>query len=247
MGEFLAPKNLAAYGFGWGNPISNFDREGLAVELSSIGHWAKETWDDFRSISGTQWLGLAKAAGGVCEAAAGACLAGTAGVTFVGAAAGGAIAFHGLDQVQAGLRQFAADKKTSSLTSDALQSQLKISQGNADRVDAGISIVGSLGASFYTTAVKLAAARAADPILSEGMGNIELLRRIEVGSQAMPTKEFEALESIAPTALQRSFLLDRPGLDAARGLKLLWTGPTPGVNLLFGAGGAAAGSAHVSE
>jgi RHS repeat-associated protein len=246
-GGVFAPKNLAAYGFGWGNPISNSDGDGRVVELGSIGELAKNQWDEFRSISGTQWLGALKAVGGACEAAAGACLASTTGWTVAGAAAGGVVTLHGLDQVQAGIRQFATNKHTSSATSNALQSELNISQKNADRVDAGISFVGSLGASFYTAAAKLAAARAADPILSQGMSNVELLGRIEIGSQAMPTPAFNALESIAPTALQRSFLLNGPGYNAAKGLTLIFSGPTPGGNLLFGVGGAIGGSSQLAE
>lgn len=135
------------YAYADGNPVNYLDPYGLSA-------WTR--------IGG----GL-RALGGVFEAAAGYGLAvasGTAAVgtspTVVGAVGFGALAVggtaigaHGVDQVQSGLRQMWTGEHVESLTALNLQAA-GMSESGANLTDAGVSIVGSLGAGFGTTAIR---------------------------------------------------------------------------------------------
>jgi RHS repeat-associated protein len=118
-----------------GNPISNTDPFGL---------WS---WN--------QTFGVVKAIGGAFEVVAGAALATATGVSGVGIVAGIAVAAHGLDTVQSGMRQAFSGEQTDSLTSHGLQAA-GMSRQAANLTDAGIGVVGSFGASAASGAIRTA-------------------------------------------------------------------------------------------
>jgi len=66
---------------------------------------------------------------------------------------------HGIDVAISGARQLISGEETSSFTSQGLQAA-GVSKSNAELIDAGISIVGSAGASLATNAVRGAATAA---------------------------------------------------------------------------------------
>ena len=106
----------------------------------------------------TRFFGGLRLVGGVLETVAGGGLI-AAGVvtspTGIGAVAGVGggliVGAHGLDTIQAGARQLWTGQHTDSLTSTGLQA-LGVSKPVANIVDAGISVVGTLGASAITRA-----------------------------------------------------------------------------------------------
>jgi hypothetical protein len=182
-----------------GNPVSYLDPFGL------------DAW--------TQFMGGLRTLGGGLEAAAGYSLA-TAGAglsaTGVGAIAGVPLAgvgifvgAHGLDQVQAGARQAWTGNQVDSFTSQDLQAA-GMSQNAANLTDAGISVVGSLGAGLATAPMRAATIAATDP-LAAGLSSSEILNTWETGSQALNAADWEALGgNIAPeAALYRGMLIDQ--------------------------------------
>ena len=193
---------LNCYAFADGNPVNYLDPYGLS------------TW--------TRISGGLRALGGGLEAAAGYSLAVASGTAAVGtsptvvgalgfgalAAGGAAIGAHGIDQLQAGLRQMWTGEHVDSLTSVALQAA-GMSQEAANLTDAGISIVGSLGAGFATVPIRVATIRVTDP-LAEGLSNAEMLRLWETGSRALNAADWAALGGpVAPeAALYRGFLME---------------------------------------
>lgn len=152
--------NLYAYVFN--SPVTLFDPTGLDA-------WTR-VWGGVRVV------------GGGFETAAGVGLAVATGWTGVGAIAGGAVGLHGLDQVQAGLRQVFTGCGVDSFTSQGLQSA-GLSQSSANLVDAGISVVGSLGTGAATQAIR-----------AGGAGNIMYY---EIGQKTLSADGFANYGQIA--------------------------------------------------
>lgn len=120
------------FAFADGNPISNTDPFGL---------WS---WN--------QTFGALKVVGGALEVTSGLVLGAATSWTGVGAVAGGAIALHGLDTLQAGIHQVISGEVTDTLTSQAMQSA-GVSRTAANLVDTGISIAGSMGSSAVVSSI----------------------------------------------------------------------------------------------
>lgn len=120
-----------------GDPISKSDPFGL---------WG---WKNFS--------GALKAVGGVFEVVAGTALATATGVTGVGLVAGIAVAVHGVDTIQSGLRQAFSGEQTDSFTSKGLQAA-GMTQTQANLTDAAIGIVGSVGTSLASNSLRGAGA-----------------------------------------------------------------------------------------
>ena len=128
--------------------VSN--RPTTRVDPTGLGFW------------GHVWGGL-KTVGGALETAAGAALVGVGAATSeigIGipiAAAGVIVTAHGVDTVQAGARQTWTGEQTDTFTSEGLQAA-GVSRRNANLVDAGIGVVGTLGAGAVTRAPGVGAA-----------------------------------------------------------------------------------------
>jgi RHS repeat-associated protein len=133
------PFNLASYTFGNNNPVRLTDPTGAS------------TWN--------RVMGGLKAVGGVLEMAAGAAGGTATSWTGVGAVAGAVVVVHGADVASSGLRQLWTGEQASSLTSQGMQA-MGVSRENAELIDSGISIVGSLGTSALANAPRVAAATA---------------------------------------------------------------------------------------
>lgn len=97
------------------------------------------------------------------------------------AVGGAAVGAHGVDQFQAGLRQMWTGEHVQSLTAGTLESA-GMSPRGANLTDAGISVVGSLGAGFATTGIRVTELSATS--ISSEVANASLLTEIayyEVG------------------------------------------------------------------
>lgn len=136
-GGVFQPFNLASYTYGNNNPVRLTDPTGAS------------TWN--------RVMGAVKAVGGVLEMAAGASGGAATSWTGVGAVAGAVVVVHGADVASSGLTQLWTGEQTSSLTSRGLQAA-GMSRDNAELVDAGVSIVGSMGTSAMANAPRAAAA-----------------------------------------------------------------------------------------
>jgi RHS repeat-associated protein len=220
------------YCYADGNPISNLDPFGL---------WS---W--------TQTFGVARSIGGGLEAVAGASLGAATSWTGIGAVAGGAVAVHGLDQLQAGIRQAWSGSQVDSLTSSGLQTA-GVSRNAANLVDAGISMAGSLGASTATSATR--AIQLAQTSISADVATASLTARMgyyEVGQLSLSEDANAFYSTLWPNALDRgaAMVADQGWMRAmsqasltlgAREGTLFTTGlPTP---LGSGLGGAVGGVA----
>ena len=111
-----------------GNPVSLTDPFGLGV--------------------GTSIFGGLRMVGGAIEATVGFTFAGVTSESIVGAVAGGAVGLHGVDSMQTGFRQMISGQQVDSFTSQGLQAA-GVPETYANLTDAGISIVGTAGTSFF--------------------------------------------------------------------------------------------------
>jgi hypothetical protein len=206
------------YVYADGNPVNYLDPYGL---------WS---W--------TQTFGVLRAVGGVFEAAAGIGLGAATSWTGVGAVAGGVVAAHGLDQIQAGLRQAWTGEQTDSLTSSGLQA-VGMSRTAANLTDAGISVVGSLGAGMATTAIRSSELAASS--ISPQVANAPLWKQMiyyEVGQKTLSDPGYTFYSTLWPNAVDRgaaivadqgwraALIPESWGWILGTG-KTLLTGPTP--------------------
>lgn len=105
------------------------------------------------SSNWTRFWGLAKAAGGALEAAAGAGVGAFTAWTGIGAVAGGAVALHGADTAVAGVRQLFSGEEARTLTSQGI-AELTGSEMTGELVDAGVGIIGTAGVGALSGAAK---------------------------------------------------------------------------------------------
>jgi RHS repeat-associated protein len=171
---------LNFYAYADGNPVSYLDPFGLSAWTSAGGV--------LRTVGG----GLETAAGyGLATAGAGISTTGIGALIGVPAAAlGVAIGAHGLDQVQAGARQTVSGNYVDSFTSGDLQ-MAGMSQNAANLTDAGISVVGSFGAGFGTTAIRVTQLSATS--ISSEVANASLLTKMgyyEAGQLSLPENAY---------------------------------------------------------
>jgi RHS repeat-associated protein len=137
------------YAYANGNPVMFVDPTGLDAWTSTMGG-LRAVGGGFQVFVGYS-LATASGAFGVGTSWTGVgAVAGAAGV--VGGVAVGA---HGLDNVQAGLRQMWTGEHVDSVTSQGLQAA-GMSQQAANLTDAGLGIVGSAGAGLATTGFRAA-------------------------------------------------------------------------------------------
>jgi RHS repeat-associated protein len=220
-------------------------------------------YDPLGLWSWNQTFGVMRAVGGGLEAAAGYSLA-TASAAFgaasswtgvglvagaAGTAGGIAVGAHGIDQFQAGVRQAFTDEQVDSLTSVALQETTGMSQNTANLVDAGISVVGSIGAGVGTTAIR------AQSALSSQAANAPLWKQVlyhEIGQKTLSDDANAFYSALYANPVDRgaAIVADQGLRQALRPEASGWwlgigqtfsTGPTP-----LGMGGAAATFTGVS-
>jgi len=196
-----------------GNPISNSDPFGL---------WSwSQTW------------GVVKAIGGVAEVA----VALTISTTGIGAVGGVVLGAHGIDTIQAGIRQAMSGEEVDTFTSQGLQSA-GMSRNSANLVDAGLGLAAGgagliSGASKTSTIIKAAE--------GTGMTTRQAFKAWEVGSQALNNADFAALSKFATNPIQRAIQIENgfplTTTAAERTLKSLqlWnTGLTPAGDFAMG-------------
>jgi hypothetical protein len=135
---------------GFLNPDPSGFGGGLNFYLFADGNPISET-DPFGLNGWTSFFGGLRVVGGTLEAVAGITLGAATSWTGIGAVGGGLVALHGADQIQAGLQQLFSGNQVSSLTSQGLQAA-GMSPTAANLTDAGISIVGTAGASYFGAA-----------------------------------------------------------------------------------------------
>jgi hypothetical protein len=176
------------YCYADGNPISNLD---------PFGPWS---W--------TQTFGVARSIGGGLEAVAGASLGAATSWTGIGAVAGGAVAVHGLDQLQAGIRQAWSGSQVDSLTSSGLQTA-GVSRNAANLVDAGISVVGSGGAGIATAGIRATQIAANSGGLAQGLSKTQIVAQWEAGSQALNSADYWAVGGRFTDALYKYQLISQ--------------------------------------
>lgn len=140
---------LNFYAYADGNPISLIDPFGLSALDSAFGV-LRAVGGGFEAAAGYS-LAVASGTFGVATAPT----VGGAAIGFAGFVGGTAIGAHGIDQIQAGLRQAFSGQRVDSLTSGTLQSA-GMSPYAANLTDAGISVVGSFGAGVAATGYRAA-------------------------------------------------------------------------------------------
>lgn len=212
------------------------------------------------SSGSTRMWGFVRGVGGVLEAVAGAGFGAATSWTGAGAVAGGLVAAHGIDQAMTGFRQMFTGTQATSLTSQGLQAA-GMSANTANTVDAGISVVGSMGAGSLSASTRIAQIRAADP-LAASMSNWQLLRAYDQGSRALTNADYIALGGASTTPLAKAQMMAQ-GVNAAgepyvvatnlaqqtaTSVRLAGTGLTPSAQATAGAiGAAAAGAAATAD
>jgi len=127
---------LNLYAYALGNPLAYIDPLGLCAEGSG-GFW-QGFW--------TRLGGFGQMLGGAAEAAAGYTFGTVTLPTVAGGILGAAIGTHGIDNVQAGARQFWSGKQVDSMSSGMLQSA-GLSRQTANTANAVISVAATLGTS----------------------------------------------------------------------------------------------------
>ena len=190
------------------NPINFTDPTGKACHecvMEAIQRPPSEN-----QLSGTQALGGLRVVGGLGEAAFGGVVAVGTSETGIGAAFGGFVFAHGLDQVQAGVRQFQTDSHVSSLTSTALQG-IGFSPMAAELTDAGMSF--AAGGAGIGQGVFSLATHSADP-LAQGLNAFQLMARVDQGSRALNSFDYLMLGGETSTALAKADMMAN-GVNAA--------------------------------
>jgi RHS repeat-associated protein len=213
-------------------------------------------------------MGALRALGGGLEAAAGYSLAVASGTAAVGtsptvlgavgfgalAVGGAAVGAHGVDTFQAGIRQMWTGEPVDSFTSLDLQAA-GMSQRAANLTDAGISVVGSLGAGLATAPIRATTIAATDP-LAQGLSRSQLLSRWETGSAALNNADFQALGGAGTSPLFKAPYVaqwvDQAGTPlttttlegVGKSIQLLYTGLTPNAALGAGIIGSGIGAAN---
>jgi RHS repeat-associated protein len=203
-------------------------------------------------------LGAVKAVGGGFEFLAGGTLAAVGyglGWTGIGVAAGvggSLVALHGLDTVKSGIHSAIRGEAVDSYSSRGLQ-KAGVKRSTANLIDAGVTIVGSLGAGAATGGIKIVGA-AKDP-LAKGMKLMQVAIAVEKGSRALKAADYAALGGKSTSALAKAEMFEK-GINAAgelfkvtttfgqrvlQSLKLLPTGFTPLGNAIVPLPAAAAG------
>ena len=168
-------------------------------------------WDSF--------FGGLKVVGGVFEVVAGVTLvaAGVAtGWTGVGvgvAVGGGVVTLHGIDTIQSGFRSMVSGEQVESVTSSGLQAA-GISRRSANLTDAGMSIVGTLGAGAATripsvvAATRVPAGRSLVHLTTaESAAAIESTQTLGRGSSTLYAATPSLAEASAPVVVARTGLL----------------------------------------
>jgi RHS repeat-associated protein len=192
--------------------------------------------DPFGLWSWSQTWGVVKAIGGVAEVA----VAITISTTGIGAVGGVVLGAHGIDTIQAGIRQAMSGAENDTFTSQGLQAT-GMSRNSANLVDAGIGLAAG-GASLISGASKSASVmRAAE---GTGMSARQAFNAWEAGSQALNNADFAALGGRLTNPIQKAaqiengFQLTTTNLERTLKSLQLWnTGLTPTADLA--AGGAA--------
>jgi len=197
--------------------------------------------DPFGLWSWNQTMGALKFVGGIAEVAVGVSVGAAASWTGIGAVAGGAVALHGLDTLQAGFRQMVSGEEKDTLTSSGLQA-LGLSRSTANLVDAGIGLAS--GTSGIVQGVSKTAAIMKLPEAS-GMSVPRALYLWEKGSVALTDESFKALNATAPSALHKGLAIEQGAeisTSFAKGFSLfLNTGMTPAGDMFMGGASAASG------
>ncbi|MFH1654606.1 MAG: putative toxin, partial [Pseudomonadota bacterium] len=137
--------------------------------------------------------------GGVIETGAGVALGVATSWTGVGAVAGGAVAIHGVDTLQSGIRQLWTGTPTDTFTSQGMQA-VGVDRNTANLIDAGISIGGTLGTGFATRAVSTAPVVVTS--LGEGTSQARILGPAGEAASGI-TKNTARIPSITGTAKYR--------------------------------------------
>ena len=230
IGRYISP-DPAGYPNGLNNYLYTNNNPICRIDPLGLGWW--------NTVSG-----LLRVVGGAAETLAGVSLAVASSWTGIGAIAGGTVALHGLDQLVAGCRQLWSGEREDSLTSMAMQAA-GLSKDTANIVDAGISIVGSLGAGMFTAASKVAAAAATPE--AAGMSTAQVLSAIDKGSKALPTAKYLELGGETTSALSKAAQMSSGAVKGTDGIHILkavtltGTGLTPSADIaagVIGAGGA---------
>jgi RHS repeat-associated protein len=229
---------LNFYAYASGNPVSYLDPFGLDAWTSTFGV--------LRTIGG----GLEAAAGyGLATAGAGLSATGigaTIGVPAIGL--GVFVGAHGLDQVQAGVRQTVSGNPVDSFTSGDLQ-MLGVSRSGANLTDAGISVVGSFSAGAATSLIRATTIAATDP-LAQGLSTSQILSQWESGSVALNNADYWGMGGDFTSPLYKAACMNSGAYPLTttamegfwQSLKLAPTGLTPLGNLGAGVGGGTLGA-----